>query len=267
MVTTIHNKKSGYLKAIAELRLIDDDFMRVIFKDQHCLELLLQIIFQKHINLEEWYIQYDLKNLFGRSIELDIFVKTNDYHYINIEVQKNKGGALPQRARYHNSLIDSHLLYSQDKWQDIPIIIVVFITENDVLGYGLPIYHMQRHILENGYMFYDKSEIIYVNAQIQDETPLGKLMHDFLCTNPDDMYYDILKNRVRYFKQSKGGIKEMCEIMEQIKNEGKTEGIIEGTVQSIQKIMIKKGYSLEEALDILDIPEKERQQYIKRITA
>jgi hypothetical protein len=30
-------------------------------------------------------------------------------------------------------------------------------------------------------------------------------MHDFKCENPDDMYYEILRNRVRYFKEDEGG--------------------------------------------------------------
>lgn len=28
---------------------------------------------------------------------------------------------------------------------------------------------------------------------------LGRLMHDFSCTDPDDMSYPILAQRVRYF--------------------------------------------------------------------
>jgi len=29
--------------------------------------------------------------------------------------------------------------------------------------------------------------IIYVNAEIKDETPLGKLMQDLSCANPNEM--------------------------------------------------------------------------------
>ena len=47
----------------------------------------------------------------------------------------------------------------------------------------------------------DISHIIYVNSQIKDESALGKLMHDFYCTDPKDMNYKILAERVRYFKE------------------------------------------------------------------
>ena len=43
--------------------------------------------------------------------------------------------------------------------------------------------------------------IIYVNAEIKDETPLGKLMQDLSCANPDEMNYKELADRARYFKK------------------------------------------------------------------
>ena len=32
-------------------------------------------------------------------------------------------------------------------------------------------------------------------------TELGQLMHDFFCTDPDDMHYKELADKVRYFKK------------------------------------------------------------------
>lgn len=38
---------------------------------------------------------------------------------------------------------------------------------------------MDRVIKETGKVFDDEAHIIYVNGTFRDETPLGKLMHDF----------------------------------------------------------------------------------------
>ncbi|MFQ7412787.1 MAG: hypothetical protein ACLRNS_17515 [Coprobacillus cateniformis] len=54
----------------------------------------------------------------------------------------------------------------------------------------------------------------------------------------------------------------MCEIWEEIKQKGIIEGEargeargeMKGMVKSIQKLMIKKDYTLEEALNFFDIP-------------
>ena len=40
---------------------------------------------------------------------------------------------------------------------------VIFITENDVLKSGLPIYHIDRIVQETGEPFGDEAHIIYVN--------------------------------------------------------------------------------------------------------
>ena len=45
--------------------------------------------------------------------------------------------------------------------------------------------------------------IIMNNDNIQDDTPLGRLMHDFCCKNPDDMHYKELAEKTRYFKEKK----------------------------------------------------------------
>ena len=65
---------------------------------------------------------------------------------------------------------------------------VIFITENDVMKADLPIYHIDRVVKETGKLFKDEAHIIYVNSQIKDETKLGRLMHDFSCTNAKDMH-------------------------------------------------------------------------------
>jgi len=49
---------------------------------------------------------------------------------------------------------------------------VIFITENDVLKAGLPIYHVERTVQETGTVFNDQAHIVYVNSQIKDETAL-----------------------------------------------------------------------------------------------
>lgn len=184
-------------------------------------------------------------------------------------MQRDYTGANPRRARFHGSLIDASTSYPKEEWKDLPHMIIIFITEEDVLGYGLPIYHVHRTIDENNQIFDDGSEIIYINASIQEDNALGRLMHDFLCSETSDMHYEFLRKRVSYFKETEGGRKEMCEIWEEIKQkgiiEGEAIGEMKGMVKSIQKLMSKKGYTLEEAFNFFDIPEEERSIYIQRM--
>lgn len=199
-----NQKHEEDLKRLKNFRLLDDDFCTKVFEDIECVELLLRIILKKdNLKVTEVHSQYNMKNLQGRSARLDIFATDDTEAALNVEVQRSDQGANPRRARYHSSLIDANITEPGDKYEKLPESYVIFITENDVMGAGLPIYHINRSVEETGNCFGDDSHIIYVNSQIQDETALGRLMHDFSCTDPSDMNYKILADRVRFSKATR----------------------------------------------------------------
>lgn len=43
-------------------------------------------------------------------------------------------------------------------------------------------------------------------------------MHDFRCTHPVDMFYSVLAEQVKYFKETEGGRKIMCKTFEELAN-------------------------------------------------
>lgn len=73
--------------------------------------------------------------------------------------------------------------------------------------------------LTTGTRFEDGEHILYVNGAYRGNSDLGKLMHDFSCTDADDMYFDLMAERTRYLKQNPKGVQEMCRIMEDMRNE------------------------------------------------
>ena len=128
-----------------------------------------------------------------------------------------------KRARYNSSLIDANVTEPGEQYEALNESYVIFITENDVLGKSLPIYHIERTVTETGEPFGDEEHIVYVNSRIKDKTSLGMLMHDFACTEAKDMYYHVLADRVRYFKEDKKGVTVMCKAMEDMRNEERIE--------------------------------------------
>lgn len=95
---------------------------------------------------------------------------------------------------------------------------VIFITENDVIGRGEPLYRIERRIEDIDELFNDGEHIIYVNgANKNGATELGKLMQDFFCTDPNDMHFKQLADRVRYFKEDEKGMAAMCKVMEDMR--------------------------------------------------
>ena len=91
------------------------------------------------------------------------------------------------------------------------------------MGGNIPIYHVERIVKETGKSFDDEAHIIYVNGAYRDKSPLGLLMHDFACTNPEDMHYKILADKTRYFKEDEKGVAVMCKVVEDLCNDAKIE--------------------------------------------
>lgn len=217
---------------IARFCLMDDIFLNLIFQKIQCTELLLRLILaRKDLKVQKVGTQRDVKNLWGRSARLDILAEDEDGKYYNIEVQRKDEGADPRRARYYSALLDTHVTEPGEHFENIAETYVIFITENDVLGADKPLYHINRFIEETGVPFKDGAHIIYVNSKRQDETELGRLMHDMYCKNPDDMNYKILADEVRYYKEDTKGVKKMCQIMEEIIGEGEERGLKKGRIE------------------------------------
>ena len=257
-------QNAKYMKLLQGFRLLDDDFMSKVFEDKECAQLLLHIILEREdLIVQEVRGQYCIKNLQGRSVRLDILAIDQDGKHYNIEIQRRDEGADAHRARYNSSLLDANLTHPGDRYGDLRETYVIFITERDVLKAGLPIYHIDRMIQETGTPFGDGSHIIYVNAQHKNDTPLGKLMHDFACTQAEDMHYPILAERVRYFKENVKGATTMCREVEKIAIAERNEGRIEANAKAVRKIMAKMSFSVAEAMQFLELPESEKDAILK----
>ncbi len=169
----------------------------------------------------------------------------------NVEIQRRDEGADAHGARYNSSLLDANLTSPGDRYDALGETYVIFITERDVLKEGLPIYHIDRYVRETGKPFEDGSHILYVNAQCRSDTPLGKLMHDFHCTDARDMNYPVLAERVHYFKDNVKGAMNMCRAVETLVDGGTKYG----QLKTIHTLMKNLGLTFEQAIKSAEIPE------------
>ena len=248
---TLLQQRETYLSILKDLTIMDDIFMRNVLKDSACTEYILKVIMnQDDLELEDQILQADYKNLQGRSSILDCIALDNSGRKYNIEFQNADSGASLKRARYHGSLVDANTLKTGQVPNELPDTYIIFITENDTLGYNLPIYHINRTIEENCQRCHDQLHIIYVNSSFQDNTALGRLMHDLHCSDSHDMYSEILAQRVIELKETQKGVDIMCEKLDKLiteeRNEGEKRGILIGEAQGE-----KRGILIGEAKGIL----------------
>lgn len=222
------------LQRLRGFRPIDDDFMRSLFKkNKELVQLVLRIITGKpDLQVVSFETQADMKRVTGaRTICLDAYATDTAGKKYDIEIQRADRGAGPYRARYHSSVMDIENLDKGEQFKALPDTYTLFITEKDFFGEKEPVYQIQRMNLTTGKSFDDGAYILYVNGEYRGDSDVGKLMHDFNCTDAGDMQIDLLAQRTRYLKETPEGVSEMCKEMEIMRDKSRAEGRAEGELK------------------------------------
>lgn len=256
-------KKQKMIARLQEFTLMDDDFMTRFFEnDKDCTQFVLQTILEnKKLKVIDTVAQKVVKNLEGRSVRLDVYAKDNKGKPYDIEIQRADKGAGAKRARYNSALMDADITVPGEDAKNLPESYVIFITENDNFGKGLPLYHIERTVKECNIPFDDESHIIYVNGKYEGNDPIGDLMHDFHCKKADDMKNKLLAERARYLKENEKGVKHMCRIMEEMAKEERDER----TIEMAAKILESGKMTEEELTEMFKLTAKQLKAIKERV--
>lgn len=258
------SNKQKNLERLKRLRPIDDTFMRCMFKDNiELAQLVLRIIIGKEdLVITKIETQADMKRVTGaRSLCLDAYGADSVGKKYDVEMQKESEGADPHRARYHSSVIDIENLDAGQDFSELPDTYVIFITEKDYFKDGLPIHKIQRIDESTGKAFGDGTHIIYVNGEYRGDSDIGRLMEDFNNTDPDTMHFKQMADKARYLKENPKGVETMCNLMEEMVNEGKAE--------LIERYMKLNNCNVDDASRAFALTESEKLsigQYLKAMT-
>ena len=261
------------LRRLQSFRPIDDTFMRGLFKENLPLaQLVLRIITGKpDLTLTKCETQADLKRVTGaRSICLDAYATDSTGKKYDLEVQRSDNGADPHRARYHSSVMDVENLDEKQDYRELPDTYVIFITEKDYYKAGKPVYVIQNMNLTLSQPFDDGAHILYVNGEYRDDSDIGRLMHDFNCTNASDMNFTLLAERTRYLKETSKGVSEMCKVMEELRDASYAEGMEDGKLEQARVMALKlwmKGETIEEIADLVGFSASTVEKWLTPKTA
>ena len=242
------------------LNPIDDAlFVKMAESLKVCQEMLRVFLRDKQLIVLENVPQSIVKNLQGRSCILDLKCRLASGKIVHIEVQKADDDDHQRRVRYNSSLLTANIADPGAKFRDIPDVISVFISKFDVFKRGKAVYHVERIIKETGDKVYNGTKEIYINAEINDNSDIARLMKVFV----EDAYYDdkfpAISERKRIFKTTEEGVNEMCEVIErnraEARAEGRAEGRVEGQLSLLTKLVKLNKLTLKEAADAADMTE------------
>ncbi len=162
-------------------------------------------------------------------------------------------------------------LHEGQKFSDLPEIYVIFMCEHDKIGNGRAVnafsyknddifkgddYTESR--IESNASLGGRTHIFFVNGDYKDyKSDIGKLIHDFKCSQPRDMFFSDLAERSRHLKEEPEGVEEMCREMEKLREE--TNRI--GKLNDILNLMHYTKWDVTKAMDALSIVPEERELY------
>jgi len=243
-ITSFEAGSNNYEK-VQQLRPIDDTFFEKLCEDKAvCEEIIRTILNDNTIVVESTAPQKSIKNLQGRSVRVDALCIRGDGSYCNVEVQRSDNDDHLRRVRYNASCITANITDPGVKFEKVPELYVIYISEFDIMGAGKTIYHQKTIVEETDETIDDGLHVVYVNTVINDGSKTAELMQCFKQTQVNNSNFPRLSERVSYFKTNKEGVASMCKIMEEIKNEGIKEGERNSAINMVINLF-KNGISFD----------------------
>lgn len=90
--------------------------------------------------------------------------------------------------------------------KNLPAVYLIIFTKEDPFGHGDAVYHFCLLEDSRGEPLTGADHILYVNGAYESDDEIGRLLHDFRCTDPDDMSFKQLADRVRFYKKDPKGV-------------------------------------------------------------
>ena len=224
-------------EVVSSLNIIDDTLFHKMAEDiGFCEELLSTILMQK-VKIERVMPQDYVKNLQGRSVILDALCLLEDGRKCNVEVQKANDDDHDRRVRYNASCITANITDSGTRFENVPDVICIFISQFDIFKQGKTVYHMDRVIRETGTVRSNGFEEIYVNTKIEDGSDIAELMRIYKEQSAFDFEkFPNTSNRKKQFIGNEGGERGMCEIVDRYAQQVAEDAVKETNIDMARKL-------------------------------
>lgn len=101
-------------------------------------------------------------------------------------------------------------------------------------------------------------------SSYRGENALGRLMHDFSCKEPSDMYYSELAERTGYFKDEEKGGNVMSGVLDEIREEGRLDGQLESRQTIIFRMLDLGKLKLEDIAEYTGLTLEEVKAFARQ---
>lgn len=242
---------------VERLNIIDDTLFQKMSEDIGFCEEMFSTIMKENIKVVQVIPQDSIKNLQGRSVIVDALCEKQDGTFINVEVQKSDNDNHQKRVRYNASCITANITDPGTKFEKIPDLIIIYISQFDIFKGNKIIYHVDRTVREMDMRVYNGLEEIYVNTKAEDGSDLAELMR--IYTNVDAYNYEQFPNtsiRKEKLKKSREGVEIMCDIVEEYAKEyAEKQSMIavRKAEEKLAKKLLEEGMTIEKIVSMMEM--------------
>ena len=210
------------------MNMFSTPFMREVFKDEKATQYVLRMLTgKKDLKVQQNLTEYRISKLDTRDAVLDVIAVDDKGVFYHIELQLANSDDHIRRVRFYSAMVDSELLEKGTGYKDLPDTYIFYISMNDFLKLGEPIAKVESTIGIKNKVYDDGKHIYYVNAGVDDDSAVAKLMNYFKVADPNDPSQGELSARVHVLKCEKEGEDPMCAITQSFVDEGKIIGVVE----------------------------------------
>jgi hypothetical protein len=232
------SNKAKIREEAKKLNPIDDLMFRKMAEDKEfCQEILRVILKENKLVVLESVPQWVGTNLQGRSVILDAKCVKGDGTQVDIEVQKSDDDDHQRRVRYNGAILTTNITEPGAKFEKVPDVCVVVISQFDIFEGNLSLYHIDRVVRETQRVVENGFEEVYVNTKVKDGSEVSELMEVFVDDHIYNEKFPKTSDGKHRYKETEKGLNVMCEIMEKIateeRMEGRMEGRREGTLETL----------------------------------
>ena len=215
--TSFISIKDQLVEKARSFNLLSNVFMSVALNDipacQHVLRIITGI---PDLVVKEVRSQHRISKITSHDAILDILAEDGHGRLINLEIQRKDTIDHARRTRFYAAMIDSECLEKGKDYDQMPDVHIIYISETDLWAAGKTVYKVEKKFKETEVPYDDGVYVTYVNAEVNDDSKVAKLMDYFKTADPEDMSQGDLSARIHFLKCEEGGYQEMCDIKRRV---------------------------------------------------
>lgn len=262
------------IKKFDELTFSDDFmFCKVLENNEDLCSEIIELILGKRIRIVKSIGKQKTIQITpdGKGIRLDVYMEDDDTIY-DLEMQTVQRGDLPQRSRYYQAEMDGDLLDKGADYRTLKDSCIIFICTFDPFGYGYSKYVVKQVIAEHPELCYNDGTMkVFLSTKpgLRGEmsSELRQLLNYVNGDKPSGELSKKIDAAVQISRTQQNWRREYMFIEEryrEFREEGLEQGLEQGRSQerleNIRTLIENTGWSAQEAMDKLGIPEDQREE-------